>query len=188
MSPNPNIPPGPALPPSHDIQIATPNDLPYLHRLQKIWGKNLGYLHKAILHNLIDARCAWTIDHNTQDAGYMLIYPRKSGILRVVQLAIEPELLRTTLGTQLMETLITAAAQHGATTIRLESRQDLHANDFWPTLGFTHTATTRSKNPNIPLKLEWTLPLQSALILPPPISVPTQRTIDTSIEIHHINP
>lgn len=148
--------PPPRLIETESIKIAGSGDLNYLHDLQRRWSKNLGYLHKLALSSLIDSDCAWKINENHQSAGYLLIYPQKLGILKIVQVAIEPELLRTTLGTDLMETLIAAALNHNSTTIRLNSRQDLPANQFWPTLGFTHSATTRSKNKKYPYMFEWT--------------------------------
>lgn len=151
----------PSLIETQAIKIAGTRDLNYLHHLQRKWGKNLGYLNLAALDTLLQSKCAWIINENSQHAGYLLLYPQKQGILKVVQVAIEPELLRTTLGTDLMETMIAAARNASSTTIRLNSRQDLTANLFWPTLGFTHSATSRSKNPQAPLMFEWTINLLS---------------------------
>lgn len=153
--------PPPKLIETKSIRLAVPRDLDYLHDLQKKWAKNLGYLHKAALSTLIESGCAWLINQNSQHAGYLLLYPHKQGLLKVVQIAIEPELLRSTLGTELMETLIAAAGNAKSTSLRLNSRQDLSANLFWPTLGFTHTATTRSKNHKNPWMFEWTINLLS---------------------------
>ena len=148
----------------HDsIRKATTRDLHYLHQLQLHWKKNLGYLHKAILQDVIDRGYAWLVNENTQAAGYILLYPRRSGILRVIQLAIDPELLRTTLGTQVMHTLSSAAGARGAPAKRQETRQNNPPQQFLPKQRFIKKHTTTTTNPKQPLKLEWTLPIVNAI-------------------------
>jgi hypothetical protein len=89
-------------------------------------------------------------------AGYLIWTFRKDGLVRLPQVAIEPELLRTTLGTRIMNRIEKAAIAGDCSIIRLRSRSDLNANTFWPALGFSLTATlARPSHRGLPL-LEWT--------------------------------
>lgn len=138
------------------IRIAKSSDLSFILKLQKTWSNNVGFLPKCAFERYIEARQVLAVTQGGELAGYLIWTFRKDGLVRLPQVAIEPELLRTTLGTRLMHRIETAARKGECSVIRLTSRSDLHANTFWPELGFILTATlARPSHRGLPL-LEWT--------------------------------
>lgn len=145
------------------IRTATVADLKFIDMLQKRWAKNIGYLPLGALERAAESRRIWLIHENDDDAGYMLFYPAGNGVLRINQLAIHPDLLRTTLGTQMMVRIMKVAHKVDASMIRLASREDLRANQFWPTLGLKKSGYFRAARPGSAIIYEW------SRIIPPRI-------------------
>ncbi len=142
--------------PRRSIRIARQSDLSFILQLQKTWSNNVGFLPACAFERYIEARQILAVTEGGDLAGYLIWTFRKDGLVRLPQVAIEPELLRTTLGTRLMNRIESAARAGDCSVIRLTSRSDLHANTFWPELGFILTATlARPSNRGLPL-LEWT--------------------------------
>lgn len=142
--------------PHRSIRIAKQTDVSFIVQLQKTWSNNVGFLPKCAFERYIEARQILAVTENGDLAGYLIWTFRKDGLVRLPQVAIEPELLRTTLGTRLMHRIESAARAGDCSVIRLTSRSDLHANTFWPELGFILTATlARPSHRGLPL-LEWT--------------------------------
>jgi GNAT superfamily N-acetyltransferase len=123
------------------IVIATQKDLIYLSDLQKRWSNNVGWLPRAAHSDYIDRGHALRVDYNGTSAGYLIFSINRLGILTIPQVAIDPELLRTTLGTQVMRHAEEIAITSGCSIIRLRSRDNLTCNKVWPELGMIHTAT-----------------------------------------------
>ena len=143
------------------IRPATSTDLSYLEHLQAKWSNNLGFLPRPALQRYIDQHSILIVNEHTQHAGYLAWCMRTDGVVTIPQVAIEPELLRTTLGTRLLNRIARAAMNGHCSVLRLRSRSDLPANSFWPTQGFTITAViARPTTRGLPI-IEWSRPLLS---------------------------
>lgn len=141
------------------VRTGTIRDLAYLSDLQSRWSQNVGFLPRCVLERYLDREQVYLVAENTQQAGYLIWTFRPDGLVRILQVAIEPELLRTTLGTKVMRSLERRAITGNCSVIRLKSRSDLPANQFWPMFGFKPTAViARPSNRGLPL-IEWTLQL-----------------------------
>lgn len=142
--------------PRRSIRPARSTDLAYLVQLQKRWSNAVGFLPRVAFIRYIDEHKILLVSENGQPAGYLTWSIRRDGMLHIPQVAIEPELLRTTLGTRLIHRIEKAATAGSCSVVRLRSRSDLSANSFWPTVGFSLTATiARPTARGLPL-LEWT--------------------------------
>jgi len=138
------------------IRIARSSDLSYVLKLQRHWSNNVGFLPKSCFERYIENRQILLINENEASAGYLSWTFRHDGIIRIPQLAIDPELLRRSLGSRIMHRLASAAVAGDCSIIRLRCRSNLTANSVWPTLGFTVTATVaRPTARGFPV-LEWT--------------------------------
>ena len=141
---------------STTVRMATGSDLAYVVEQQRRWSNALGFLPRVAHTRYIDANRVLIAMHNGQRAGYANMIISAKGLLRLPQIAIDHELLRIGIGSALMHALINIGNSHGSDAIRLTSRADLHANDFWPTTGFYVTLTTRPNNARQQPLLEWT--------------------------------
>lgn len=141
------------------VQTARISDLKHILHLQRTWSRNLGFLPRAALERYLANNAITLVTENGDPAGYLLATINRDKLVRILQVAIDPELLRTTLGTLAMHHTLRQARAHGAALLRLTSRSDLLANHFWPTFGFKRTAIlrpdTRKKLPHY----EWSLQL-----------------------------
>lgn len=141
------------------IRMAKASDIVFVNDLQRRWSNNIGFLPKAALEQKIEAHKCLLVFENDEPAGYLNWSDNRKGAVHVTQVAIDPELLRTTLGTKIMRTIERSAVKGGCSIIRLCSRSNLSANFFWPELGFTTTAVfQRNSRRGLPL-IEWTKPL-----------------------------
>lgn len=144
------------------VRAARPSDLAFLLDLQRKWSNNLGFLPRACFERYTESGQILVVTENNQPTAYVSFTASSSGLLRLPQVAVHPDLLRTTIGTKLLRHVIRAALHNRCSLVRLTSRSDLPANDFWPTLGFRCTAIlTPQTTRNRPL-LEWSLPLISS--------------------------
>ncbi len=144
---------------TRSIRTGNTNDLNYLKALQKQWSANVGFLPAVALKRYLDNKQVLLIDEGGLEAGYLIWTFRNDGLVRIPQVAISPELLRTTLGTKAINTIIRSARRSHCSIIRLTSRSDLPANKFWPLFGFKPTAAiARPTTRGLPL-IEWTLQL-----------------------------
>lgn len=144
------------------MRQATPADLSFLLNLQRTWSNNVGFLPRACFERYIESGQIFVVTENDTPAGYLSWTCSPAGLIRLPQVAVHPDLLRSTIGTKLMHFITRAAIRKGASLIRLTSRSDLPANDFWPTLGFIATAILRPRTTrNRPL-IEWSRPLIDA--------------------------
>ena len=145
------------------VKTASIRDLRFVVSLQRRWSNTVGFLPACTHQRYIEAGHVLIVLENDEPAGFLNFTITTKGLLRLPQVAIHPDLLRTTLGSKVMRTLIRHAERNQMGAIRLTSRSDLQANIFWPTLGFKPTAIltprTRRNKPHI----EWTLQLSNTM-------------------------
>lgn len=145
--------------PQDTVRTATLADLKFVLHLQRTWSRNLGFLPSVAIERYLARGGVTLVRTNQEPAGYLLHTINRDKLVRILQVAIDPELLRTTLGTLAMHHTLRQARAHGAALVRLTSRSDLIANQFWPNFGFKRTAIlrpdTRKKLPHY----EWSLQL-----------------------------
>ena len=146
-------------PPTRTVQVARDTDLAFVVHLQKVWSDNVGFLTRAALKEYIRSKQLLLVYENAAPAGYLSWTCTAKGLVRLQQVAIDAELLRTTLGTKIMRHISRAGIRGNCSIVRLRSRSDLPANLFWPELGFTLTATFLNRTKRLLPLLEWTFPL-----------------------------
>ncbi len=146
---------------SRTVNVATTKDLPFIVHLQRHWSENVGFMTRAALKAyILDARIL-IVRQNAEEAGYLAWTCTKEGLVRMIQLAVDPQLLRTHLGTKMTNHLKRAAKRGHCSLIRHRTRSNLEANYLWPDLGFTVTGVYLNPTKrSLPL-IEWTLPLLS---------------------------
>lgn len=164
------------------VRLASVSDLPFIDALTKKWNYNIGFLTKKALTEAIAQKHILLTLENNQPAGFLNWGIRDDGLLRIYSVAIEPELLRTTLGTKICHTLERAGRRASCSILRLTSRQDLPANQFWPSLGFHMTAVLTPKTKKGLLHLEWTKPIYDPTLVTLAINnhvrINKRRTVD----------
>lgn len=149
----------------HSIRLAALTDLKYVVHLQRIWSNQVGFLPRAALTRYIDNRGTLLVRNNGQDAGYLSWQLTKKGLLRLIQIAVDPQLLREKLGSDVV-TYIERAARAGAcSVIRFQTRMDLDANLFWNDQGYTTTAVFQHPTARRRPLIEWTKCLLNPTIL-----------------------
>lgn len=143
----------------YSVRLTTPSDYPFVAALQRRYSADVGFVcHSAWRRYIDDGRCILSLSRG-QPAGYILFNPCKTGLVRFLQIAISPELLRSRLGTMTMDLLEHAARTNECSIIRGTAR--LHslgylfcqAYDFTPTAVFNQPTTRRQP------RIEWTYPL-----------------------------
>ena len=144
---------------TRSLKIGSIADLAYVLDLQKHWSQNVGFLPRAAFKRYLKKGQIILVNEGGLNAGYLIWTFRPDGLVRLPQVAISPELLRSTLGTRMMRSLIRSALKNNCSVIRLCSRSDLPANKFWPDFGFKPTAVTaRPSTRGLPI-IEHTLQL-----------------------------
>ncbi len=131
----------------HQITIATERDLHAIIDLQECWRRDVGRLTRSAHADHIRHGDTLLITHRGQEAGYLMAHCGKDHNTNILQVAVHEDLLRSTLGTQLMQAVVTRALAHDQLTIKLRTRTDLPANQFWPSVGyyFAGEAVTRNR-------------------------------------------
>lgn len=151
--------------PTKTITVATPNDVAFLVHLQKRWSQNLGFLPRCTHQRYADNKQCLIVWQNDEPAGYLNWTLTRKGLCRIIQVAVEPELLRTTLGTKIMKHIERQAIRGHCSIMRLTTRSDLPANQVWPLLEYKPTATfQRPTTRGLPL-IEWTKQIVDATTL-----------------------
>jgi len=138
------------------IRFATHADMKFISNLQRKWSNEVGFLPWSAHRRYIDAQCVLIATINGQPAGFCNMIISLKGLLRLPQIAISHEVLRQGIGSRLMQSLNKIAAEHGCAAIRLTTREDLAANEFWPTTGFYVSLTTYPANARRQPLIEWT--------------------------------
>lgn len=148
--------PSPDVEPNRLIRVATQADLSFVVHCQRQWSNALGFLPTCTLKRYIDARQVAVAEENGFPVGFVDWCGHAKSLLRVLQVAVEPDILRGRVGTDLMTMLKDFARDKQLSIMRLTCRAELAANHFWPTVGFTPTAIYhRETTRKVPL-IEWT--------------------------------
>lgn len=128
------------------VRIGLIRDLSYVVSLQKKWSNELGFLPRLGLRRFLKRRTALIVEERGLPAGYVLLYPNEIGVGSIVQCAVDPEVLRTTIGTELVRRVTSMALERECFLLRLGCREDLPANEFWRTMGFHLGGVKRCAN------------------------------------------
>lgn len=149
------------------IRNATKNDLAYVIELQKVWSNAVGFLTRTAIRQKLSRGQGVLVGYGGLEAGYLLHGVGRNGVLVCSQVAVSPQVLRSTLGTQLVAEMESRAVTLGVDVLRLRCREELGANAFWPVLGFSLTATIGRKSSRGQRVLEWTKHLDVELCRDP---------------------
>lgn len=169
----------PRIQPERTIALATADDVQYIVHLQKLWSNQVGFLPRCALQRYVDHQSTILVKESGQHAGYLNWTLTKKGLLRFIQVAIDPPLLRTALGTRLVRHIEAAARFNRCSLIRFQCRTDLDANLAWSALGFKPTALYQHQTARGLPSLEWTkLLLDPTPYLPPPTMTGGSRSND----------
>ncbi len=142
--------------PTHKITIARSSDLSFVMHLQRTWSNQVGFLPKPALERYIDNRAILLVHENDQPAGYLSWQLTRKGLLRLMQIAVHPDLLRDRLGSDVMTYIETAAKKGHCSTVRFQTRIDLDANLFCNTLSYRPTAIFQHPTARKRPLIEWT--------------------------------
>ncbi len=141
---------------AHSLHLAGDADLSYVLHLQKVWSNQVGFLPKPALQRYIDNRTTLLVRLNNQAAGYLSWQLTKKGLLRLIQLAVDPELLRGKLGTDVMDYIELAAKRGSCSVIRFCARTDLACNPFFQDRQYQTTAIYERPSARRRPLIEWT--------------------------------
>lgn len=150
----------------HTIHIATEADMNAIINLQEKWKKDVGRLMRSAHGEHIARGDTFLIKHNDEPAGYVIARPGQDARTTVKQVAVHPDLLRTTLGTVLMRRIHRRAVGQGQLTIALRTRTDLPANLFWPTVGYYFAGQGASLTGTHSVVNMWVHPLTAPVFVP----------------------
>lgn len=128
------------------VVAAKTADLSYVVKLQRVWSNAVGFVTRSGLRQKIQRDQVLVVRVGGLEAGYLLHGCARDGVLLCSQVAVAPEVLRSTLGTQLLVEMFSRAFRYDAGLIRLRCRRDLEANRVWPRLGFVRSAVIRRKS------------------------------------------
>lgn len=152
--------------PQDQITVATERDINVIIDLQERWRKDLGRLPRSAHGDHIKRGDTFLVTHNGQEAGYVVAHCGKDGRTNVLQVAVHHELLRSTLGTQLMDHIRRHAIAHNQLSIHLRTRIDLPANLFWPTINYYFAGQARTRTRTRSLLNCWVQTLTAPLYVP----------------------
>ena len=148
------------------ITTATERDINAIIALQEFWRKDVGRLTRSAHGDHIRRGDTFLITENGQDAGYLLAHCGIDRRTNILQVAVHDDLLRSTLGTQLMTHVFRHAVAHDQLSISLRTRVDLPANLFWPTVGYYYTGQCVTRNRKRSLLNTWVRTLTSPIYVP----------------------
>lgn len=149
-----------------EIRVATEADLNALIHLQEHWKADVGRLSRSAHGDHVRRGDTFLILHNDQEAGYLVAHCGLDKRTNILQVAVHADLLRTTLGTQLMTRVLHRSIGHHQLTISLRTRVDLPANLFWPEVGYYFAGQSRTRNRRHSLLNTWVRPLTQPVYVP----------------------
>lgn len=138
------------------VRLATPNDLAFIIELQKTWRDSLGFLTKRALAAYVNRHQCIVIEHRSQLCGYLNWNCHRKGLLRVSQIAVHDELLRSKVGSTIHRFLEIAARKAECGMMRAVPRGDLFANEFFADQHYVATGVFHQANRHHIPHVEWT--------------------------------
>lgn len=141
------------------IRVAGPADLHYILHLQRTYSNHLGFLTTQAHREYIARQGVLLTLENDEPCGYINFRISPRGLIRIPQIACDPEVLRTSIGTKLINHLRSQATEAHCYLLRALSRTDTPAHLFLPAVGFKPTAIfPRPSTRALPV-VEWSLSL-----------------------------
>lgn len=144
------------------VRLAKPSDLAFIIQLQKTWRDSLGFLTKRALEAYLNRNQCLVIEHRGQLCGYLNWNCHRKGLLRVSQIAVSEELLRSKVGTTIHRFLEISARKAECGMIRAVPRGDLYANQFFADQQYKPTGVFQKANRHFIPHIEWTRSLTMA--------------------------
>lgn len=143
----------------YHVRLTVPADYSFVIALQRQYSNDVGFIcHSAWRRYVDDGRCVLCLTRG-QPAGYVLFNPCRTGLVRFLQIAVSPELLRTKLGTLTMNLLEHAARTNHCSVIRATARLNSLGYLFCQAFKFTPTAVFNQPTARQLPRIEWTYPL-----------------------------
>ena len=137
------------------VRLATEADLSYVVHLQKIHRSALGFLKQKALLEYIRINQTIIVEENGDPAGYLNWNLTKKGLLKINQVAVDEELLRSRLGRTIYRFIEVAARKAECSVIRALPRGELFVNRWFADLGFNPTAVLKHCNREHIPHIEW---------------------------------
>lgn len=126
----------------------SPPSLAYVQHLQDTNKHAVGFLPTLALQQYADRNQLWLATENDDPCGYLLFgsnrrprLRRAPDTMRVIQACLQYDARRVHHATRLVRKLIQHSTTNRYTQISLWCASDLEANQFWSSLGFTHSGT-----------------------------------------------
>lgn len=148
------------------IRVATEADMNSIIHLQDSWKDAIGRLTRSCHGEHVALGDTFLIEHNGQDAGYLVAHCGLEKRTTILQVAVHEDLLRTTLGTQLIQRVLHRAIGHHQLTLSLRTRVNLPANLFWPDVGFYFAGQSITRNRHKSLLNNWVRTLTKPIYVP----------------------
>lgn len=127
--------------PDRKVRLATEADLEFVVHLQKVHRIELGFLTRSALANYIRINQCLVVLENGQHAGYLNWNLHYKGLLRISQIAVSEEILRSKVGSTLQRFMQQAAERAKCGVMRAIPRGDIYATTFFHDQGYTPTGT-----------------------------------------------
>lgn len=130
-----------------DVRIwwATPSDKPFvLHLLRKFRAHEFFWVPDYAMEREILARNILCFDYRVLEAGYIWVTIPPNGRARINQLAVDEQLWRNKVGTQVVSFFEGYLRRNGAWSIYLSCNSRTPGHCFWPQTGFTAVVQKRA--------------------------------------------
>jgi hypothetical protein len=141
------------------VRLATTGDYSYVWHLQRRWSNDVGYICRTAWMRYLDAGQVILCCLHGDPAGYILYHPTKRGLVRLLQIAITPDLLRNQLGTMTHDALAYAARSAHCSVIRATNRLNSMGYGWCSAYGYIPTAAYLHPTARRLALQEWTYPL-----------------------------
>lgn len=120
------------------IWYATMNDYAFcLYLCKRFRGHEFFFVPAESLRREIDRKNIIAFDYRGLEAGYIWVTFPKSGKCRINQLAVDEQLWRNKVGTDVTAFFEQEAIKHGGWAAYLSCNSNTPGHSFWPTCGYT---------------------------------------------------
>lgn len=140
--------------------VPSRDDFPYVVDLQNKNRISVGFLPTVAIREYFDRSQIWVARENGDPCGYLLFGSHRHvrpvydmGTMKIIQACVQYDARRVAHATRLVQALELKAVQDGYERIALWCAEDLEANVFWRSMGFSNCGTriggTSRKKPRI---------------------------------------